>query len=642
MVDGYVYVRHDRCDTVSINTLGQVVEQLKANIPSNVVLPLGISRYDSRAALLYQSKRRGHNRLSLALSENGVDFQESPDAPVIMTGRTETEDIRTSHDLRFATIFREKLLLYNRGSKLVMARQSYDDDFGIALWERLPARLPRATSGVIVDEYKAAGQYVLYWASHGINVALSKDLRTWHSPPRPLVSGRAGYFDAARLEVVAADAIPEGILLVYTSSAYHGHKQQLSVGAVLCARDNPAKMLWRSEVPLWQATVPRSRQLRVIGSLRRGGELCIYLTDKAGKLLLVELLHPFSEERVAARAKLALDRHPANPLLTPEGGGEWEHAGTFNPAAVVHDGKIHMFYRALGADGISRVGYAVSDDGVLFDRQPTPAYDHGPGFTPPAEQKTLTYNPDRFASGGGWGGCEDPRAVIIDDQLYMSFGIFESWQSMRMAVTTLPLPDLGARLWAWAQPMVLSPKGETHKNWMLFPEKIDGKFAILHALTPRISIEYVARLEDAHETPIQSNNQRSGRKGAWDGFVRGASAPPIKTEAGWLLLYHGMDPSVPAVGYKVGAMLLDLNDPTKVLHRTSRPILVPEQWYENEGKPGVVYASGTVLWGDDLIVYYGGGDRHICMAKTNLVQFVQELQHNETPQLTSVETRIQA
>jgi predicted GH43/DUF377 family glycosyl hydrolase len=220
----------------------------------------------------------------------------------------------------------------------------------------------------------------------------------------------------------------------------------------------------------------------------------------------------------------------------------------------------------------------------------------------------------------------------------MTFGIFESWQSMRMGVTTLSEADLMQHRWAWEPYVSMSPAQETNKNWVLFPQKIGGKYAILHALTPTIQIEYVDSLEALRSTPIRSNNHRSGRPGYWDAFVRGAAAPPLYTPDGWVLLYHGMDPNDPAhIGYKVGAMLLDLNDPTKILYRTDHPILEPHEWYENDWKPGVVYASGAVIFGSDLIVYYGGGDKYIAAAKITFSKFLHSLKtHIDTP-LTLVE-----
>src|SRR3989344_1495523 len=280
-------------------------------------------------------------------------------------------------------------------------------------------------------------------------------------------------------------------------------------------------------------------------------------------------------------APLTLKRLPENPILTPDPTHWWESQAVFNPAALVHDGQVHLFYRALGGDGVSRVGHAASDDGIHFGER-TLAYEPGPGFIAPQHKtsKEFSYQPGLYASGGGWGGVEDPRAVKTETHVYLSFGIFENWQSLRLALTSLPLGHMAEKLCQWAPHFFLSPPGETHKNWVLFPEKIRGRFALLHALSPEILIEYFDDLEEVRTRPVQSNNRRSGRAGAWDAFARGAGAPPIKTPHGWLLLYHGMDPAR-GPGYNVGAMLLDLEDPTKILYRTNRPILEPTTWYEN-------------------------------------------------------------
>ena len=328
------------------------------------------------------------------------------------------------------------------------------------------------------------------------------------------------------------------------------------------------------------------------------------------------------------RRPLRLHRMAQNPVLSPDPGAWWESEAVFNPAAVYDNGKVHLFYRALWRDGISRVGYASSDDGIHFERLPYPVYDAGAGFTIPDPRRRyapLSYSPALYASGGGWGGTEDPRAVIIEDRLYMNLSTFEAWESIRMALTSLPREDLHAGRWSWKRPFFISPPGETHKNWVLFPEKIRGKFALLHALTPKPTVEYVDDLDELEREPVKSNNRRGGREGRWDAFVRGASAPPIKTPHGWLLFYHGMDPKESHIGYKVGAMLLELDDPSKVLFRSAYPVLEPEAWYEHDWKPHVVYASGAVVVGNDLIVYYGGGDKHVAAARADFRDFVRKL-----------------
>ena len=164
------------------------------------------------------------------------------------------------------------------------------------------------------------------------------------------------------------------------------------------------------------------------------------------------------------------------------------------------------------------------------------------------------------------------------------------------------------------------------------PEKISGKYAVLHSLAPRIQIEYVEDLNVFYEEEkyIKSDYHREqGREEYWDTWVRGAGAPPIKTRFGWLLFYHGFDPAHSEIGYKVGAMLLDLEDPTKILARSNMPILEPKEWYESDWKPNVIVATGAVVLGDDIFVYYGGGDKRIAAARANLRNFVYKLLSGE-------------
>src|SRR3989344_5843264 len=104
----------------------------------------------------------------------------------------------------------------------------------------------------------------------------------------------------------------------------------------------------------------------------------------------------------------------------------------------------------------------------------------------------------------------------METHVYLSFGIFEGWQSLRLALTSLPLEHMVVKVWQWAPHFFLSPAGEMHKNWVLFPEKIRGRYALLHALTPEIMVEYLDNLDDVRARPVQSNNRRNGRPGAWD------------------------------------------------------------------------------------------------------------------------------
>jgi len=319
-----------------------------------------------------------------------------------------------------------------------------------------------------------------------------------------------------------------------------------------------------------------------------------------------------------------LSRHEKNPVISPLPFRTWEMGGTFNPAAGKDDeNKVHLLYRAIGADGLSRIGYASSTDGKSFNYRSTyPVFEPLIGYGMPDPAKATgpkVYDPGIYTSGGGWGGSEDPRMVRIGDKVYMSYVAFEGWNSVRIALTSIGLDDLKNRRWKWKRPQFLSPVGQVAKNWVIFPEKINGKYAILHSIVPNIGIEYVDNLDNIaqHIDSPRLHGPQPGRKGFWDTRIRGAGPPPVKTDKGWLLLYHAIDEREPSK-YKLGAMILDMNDPSKILYRSPQPILAPDAHYENDGKPGIVYASGAVILGDNLMVYYGGGDKHVCIAETPL------------------------
>ena len=349
---------------------------------------------------------------------------------------------------------------------------------------------------------------------------------------------------------------------------------------------------------------------------------------------LVYLVVRLFGRAVKAFKKHRLQRHEQNPVVSPVLHSSWETIGTFNPAAVKDDeGFVHLLYRAIGNDGLSRIGHAKSRDGLNFNkRSPYPVFVSAPTRKHEEDataQRPRNFDPGIYTSGGGWGGCEDPRAVVIDGRMYMTYTAFEGWDNVRIALTSIPMEDLKKNRWNWKKPRLISPPGEIHKNWVLFPEKINGKFAVLHSISPEIRIDYLDEMDHENGKHIKSSSPSGGRPDFWDNRVRGAGPPPVKTNIGWLLLYHATDNRDPGK-YKLGCMILDLKDPTKILYRAPEPILEPDMPYENDWKPGVVYASGALIMdsadggpkgpksSQDLVVYYGGGDKYICVAKTPL------------------------
>ncbi len=367
----------------------------------------------------------------------------------------------------------------------------------------------------------------------------------------------------------------------------------------------------------------------------------------AGALLGIVFSKPL-RKKVAALLRfryfkrlLAVSRSIKNPILSP-GSHPWTAEAVLNPAAAIIGGRTHLVYRAIGVDGVSRMGYASSNDGIAFDeRLPYPIF-AAPHLKAPEEHIHLRrYSPVLYPSGGSWGGYEDPRMVVIDGRVYVTFNMFENWV-LRVAYITMPVTDfLAKRFYKWEGPFILS-HGTRDKNWVLFPELIHGKFAVLHSIigdTPdRVRIEFTDNLKMLSKRHFLSPDPQKipDRQIAWHVHVRSAGPPPLKTPKGWLLFYHAND--IENHKYKVGAMLLDLADPTRIIARAAAPVLEPDYPYENHGKPGIVYSGGATVKDGKLYIYYGGADKVICVATAMLDDFIEALLDGDQPVLGSTLT----
>ncbi len=361
--------------------------------------------------------------------------------------------------------------------------------------------------------------------------------------------------------------------------------------------------------------------------------ILLYLERKEVLFFLVDSTNKIID---SARDLFHLSRHTQNPLLSPRSYIPWEKEGVFNPAALLINNTVHLLYRAIGADGVSRVGYTKSEDGEVFEaglEYPVFSFKQ----SKPLGMNKKVYDPVVYPSGGSWGGAEDPRATHIDGKIYMTFNAFDGWDFIRVALTMIEEKDFLAGKWKWMSPRLISPPGQIHKNWVIFPEKINGKYAILHSISPDVEVEYRDSLDTigTYDPFIKSpvGIRTEGRKGFWDSRVRGAGPPPVKTNDGWLVFYHANDTAEPHK-YKLGVKLLDLADPSKILARSKSPILEPDMWYENDWKPGIVYACGAVIKNDTLHLYYGGGDKHVCSAHTKVADLLSWLKKEEEKPLT--------
>lgn len=606
--------------------------------------PLGVFRDHKGIGLIGREKYSTTNRLVFGHGE-GPNFHLRRDNPSIVLPLGRTESPAHIQALKLSQVLDRSIMAYtvNHSDQPELRIAVREPGEEMDIWDVPSINRHLTGTGMVVPEYMHDGQYLLYYGHSDIRLAFSRNLVAWHDGGKPLAAARRDRFDHRGLNLVTVENIERGLFLLYETRETHRGVTTVSIGAMLCSPERPDHVIWRADEPLHTHTAKETAGLKVLGAVVREHDIALYYTSSAEKLALFNLKHPFPPRPRHWHAT-QLHRSGRNPILTPTA-LEWESEAVFNPAAFTDNGRVHLLYRAMGPDGVSRLGYASSEDGIHFDeRLDYPVYTPRQGFGAPTKEAMhgpKTYDIIANPSGGGWAGCEDPRAVKVDGRVYLSYVAFDGWNFVRQALTSIDLPDVRAKNWHWRNPVLISKPGEIQKNWVIFPEKINGKYAILHGLSPKIHIEYLDSLDDLDgSTFIESLPQAhgsgyAGRHDKWDSRVRGAGAPPLKTPLGWLLLYHATDKFDPGK-YKLGAMILDEHDPTKVLYRSDSPVLEPKEWYENQGKPGVVYTCGAVIMGENLIVYYGGGDKHIAVARTNVEKFIQALAEGQKAQLETV------
>ncbi len=319
---------------------------------------------------------------------------------------------------------------------------------------------------------------------------------------------------------------------------------------------------------------------------------------------------------VKKKSGIQLKRAKNNPIIKPRR-YKWEWR-TLNPGVILLQGKIHILYRAGSA-----VGYAATHDGEkITERLSRPIY----------------IPKEKYDEGKGYTSAEDPRLTRIGNRIYMTYTSFEGdFSSIKMAFTSIKVADFLKKKWNWREPVLMTRPGQRHKNFVIFPKKIKNKIAILHKIAPKIEVKYLDNLDKYFNGKrfIKSVYRKTLRHKVWDSYVRGAGPPPLKTELGWLLLYHAIQKKDPR-RFKLGAMILDIKNPTKILYRSVGPILAPDKPYENrfrrkgsKGKSGVVYATGAVIKDSKLFVYYGGADSVVCVASVNLDDLLNSLKNHK-------------
>jgi predicted GH43/DUF377 family glycosyl hydrolase len=311
-----------------------------------------------------------------------------------------------------------------------------------------------------------------------------------------------------------------------------------------------------------------------------------------------------------AKGKMRLERCPESPILLPDPTSDWECYNVFNPGVLHHNGLFHMFYRAQGLDRVSRIGYAVSEDGLLWNRMRRP-------ILAPVD-------------GSDSRGVEDPRVVEIEGTFYMTYTAYGrdfqgTGQPTHLGGGILPMIARSENLLTWERlgPIV---SGEDNKDHVLFPRRIGGRYTALHRRWPRVWLAYSEDLVTWREedmVPVFGPRPDV----PWEAKSVGGNGVPIETEHGWLMLSHGYGEDHV---YHLGACLLDLEDPSRVLRRPWSPLLWPEELWELEGSvPNVVFSCANPVVEGKLYVYYGGADHVIGLATAALDDLVEYVLRGE-------------
>lgn len=392
-----------------------------------------------------------------------------------------------------------------------------------------------------------------------------------------------------------------GWLLVYAHIQRYGTSDTtFGIETVLLDLNNPRNVIGRTKGPFM---VPDAyyEQVGLVpnvifpsGALIRNDKLEVYYgaTDTYCAVATIPLDNLLKS--ITDTEKQGLARFPGNPIITPRPGCSWEAKGTFNPAAIEAGDKIHILYRAVSDTDVSTIGYANSHDGLSIDeRSDKPVYFPRATFERRGDT-TSNY------------GCEDPRLMKIGDRIFMAYTAYDG-TTPRVAMTSIGEKEFLDKKWgAWTEPQVITPEGVVNKDAAILPETVGGKYMVIHRVAESICADFLSSLDFSKEKVDECIEIIQPRRGMWDGGKVGLAAPPVKTKEGWLMLYHGVSWSTT---YRVGAVLLDLEDPTIVKARTAIPLFEPHAEYEHKGVvPNVVFPCGLVVRGNTAYMYYGAGD----------------------------------
>ncbi len=325
---------------------------------------------------------------------------------------------------------------------------------------------------------------------------------------------------------------------------------------------------------------------------------------------------------------------------------EFENNGVFNPGIYQDGNNVHIFYRAVQDGNFSTIGYAKTDGPLkIVERHEQPFI-------------TRDFEYEKH-------GVEDPRIVKIEDTYYMTYTAYDGINAMGALATSKDLIHFGKhgiitpkinykeyeRLVTCCNNRKLNPKYHHYyklfeeigladeefrflrdKDIVLFPRKINGKYAMLHRIWPGIQIVYF-------------DNWKDLTKSFWEDYLKnltdyivldpmgifevnyiGAGVPPIETDDGWLLIYHSVHETTKGRIYHAKAALLHIDKPEIEISRLDHPLFSPTKKWEKEGVvDNVIFPTGHALFENDLYIYYGAADMYTGVAKMDINELLLEL-----------------
>jgi beta-1,4-mannooligosaccharide/beta-1,4-mannosyl-N-acetylglucosamine phosphorylase len=295
-----------------------------------------------------------------------------------------------------------------------------------------------------------------------------------------------------------------------------------------------------------------------------------------------------------------IHRWEGNPMITVED-IPFRCNSVFNAGAVMFNDEYLLLLRVEDLKGRSVFALARGADGFHFKVDPEPA------MQPSDVEPFRTYERR---------GIEDPRIVLLEGIYYITYTAYSSYGACLALASTTDFKTF-TRHGLISQP--------ENKDGVLFPKKIGGRFARLdRPLAGGLGNVWISYSNDLKMWG-DARCVMTIRGGFWDSERIGASAPPIETPQGWLEIYHGIKCNSGGPVYRLGVVLLDLEDPSKIIGRSAVPVLSPREYYERIGDIGnVVFSCGAVPnpHSGGLKIYYGAGDTCICVGTSTIEELV--------------------